>query len=319
MAQDSSRTAPHSAIVKEHPSNRAIVLRNVSCVYCGRQFDVELPSTKEHVIARRFVPRGCFDGQWNLILNACSQCNGDKADLENDISAITMMPDAGGNYAINDERLRAEAARKAPKARSRRTRKVVAESHERLEVKGAFGPATFTFNFVAPAQIEEERLFRLAHYHFRGFFYWITYQEETHRGGFVRGGFFPVVAARRADWGSPRLRWFMDLVRKWDVRVHAIGADGFFKLLIRRHPEGLPVWSWAIEWNHAMRIVGFAGDEGAVQSLVESVPEQPTQLISQTEKEWMRFRTETALPEAEDDLFSVLVEVENSTDRENPH
>jgi hypothetical protein len=90
--------------VKEHPRSRAIVLRNINCAYCGRLFDAELPATKEHVIGRRFVPRGCFAGQWNLILNACGRCNGDKAELEDDISAITMMPDAFGCHAIADDR-----------------------------------------------------------------------------------------------------------------------------------------------------------------------------------------------------------------------
>lgn len=296
--------------VTELPSNRAIVLHNVNCAYCSRPFDAELTLTKEHVIGRRFVPRGCLAGQWNLILNACGQCNGDKADLEDDISVITMMPDTHGRHAVDDDRLRAEVARKAVKARSRRTGKAVIESHEQLQMHGAFGPATFNFNFVAPAQVEEERLFRLAHYHVRGFFYWITYQLETRRGGFVPGGFYPVGAVRRADWGAPRLRWFMDLVRTWDPRVHAIGADGFFKLLIRRHREDAPVWCWAVEWNHGMRVFGFAGDEAIVRALIEEMPDQPMELIHETEKEWIRVRTEAALPEADDDLFSVLVEVE---------
>lgn len=95
----------------------------------------------------------------------------------------------------------------------------------------------------------------------------------------------------------------MGVVRTWDLRVHAIGADGFFKLLIRRHPEGAAVWAWAVEWNQAMRIVGFAGDEAAVHGLAEGMPDQPMQLVHQSDKEWIRVRFETALPETEDDLF----------------
>jgi hypothetical protein len=303
------RTSGTANVVKKLPSNRAIIVRNVNCAYCGRPFDGQLSPTKEHVIGRRFVPRGCFDGQWNLILNACGQCNGDKADLEDDISVITMMPDIYGRHAVNDDRLSAEVLRKATKARSRRTGKTVLDSQERLAINGAFGPATFTFNFVAPAQAEEERLFRLAHYHFRGFFYWLTYQSETRRGGFAQGGFYPIAVARRADWGAASLRWFMELVQTWDLRVHAIGADGFFKLLIRRHLEGAPVWSWAVEWNHAMRIVGFVGDEAAIVALTREMPDQPMHVIHQTEKEWITFRTETALPEADDSLFSAFVEI----------
>lgn len=288
------------------PSDRAIVLRNTTCAYCGLPFGPILTATKEHVVGRRFVPRGVFDGQWNLILNACGHCNGNKSDLEDDISAISMMPDQLGRYPINDPRLQAEVARKAPKARSRRTGKVVIDSHEQVEIKGAFGPATFTFNFSSPAQIEEARLYQLAHYHFRGFFYWITYQHETNRGGFVQGGFFPLAAIRRADWGAPRIRWFMDLVRDWELRVHAIGADTFFKLLIRRHPEGVAVWSWAVEWNHSIRVVGFAGDEDVIRALLSIAPNQPMELLHETGNELVRMRTEVALPDDQDDLFEFL-------------
>ena len=85
-----------ASAVLQAPSNRAIVLRNLTCPYCGDRFDPETSAAKEHVIGRRFVPRGCFAGQWNLILNACERCNRNKGDLEDDISIITMMPDVTG-------------------------------------------------------------------------------------------------------------------------------------------------------------------------------------------------------------------------------
>jgi hypothetical protein len=267
-------------------------------------------STKEHVIGRRFVPRGCFDGQWNLILNACERCNNDKADLEDDISVITMMPDLTGGHAIDDDRLRAEVARKAAKSRSRRTGRAVADSQEKFTITGQFGPATFTFNFVAPAQVEDERLYRLAHYQFRGFFYWITYNAETCRGGFAPGGFYPLLAARRADWGAPWMLWFMDLIRGWELRVYAVAADSFCKLVIRKSPDA-DVWCWAMEWNHGHRIVGFVGDDAAIRALTATLPEQPMNAVHQTETEWIRIRTNAALPEEEDDLFAVLVDLED--------
>ena len=295
--------------VVQLPPNRAIVLRNATCAYCGRLFGAELPATKEHVIGRRFVPRGYFNGQWNLIVNACEGCNNDKAELEDDISAITMMPDLYGRHAIDDHRLRADAMRKAAKSRSRRTGKPVVESREEIALKGTFGPANFTFNFVAPAQVEEARLFRLAHYQFRGFFYWITYNRESRKGGFAQGGFFPFLAVGRADWGAPRARWFMATIRGWNLRVHAIAADGFCKLLIRKSPND-DVWCWAMEWNHAYRVFGFVGDTSIVRALAASMPEQPMQVVHQTATEWIRMRTETALPDKEDTLFVVELDVD---------
>ncbi|MBG6073799.1 hypothetical protein IWX87_003580 [Polaromonas sp. CG_9.7] len=44
--------------VIELPLNRAIVLRNINCAYCSKSFGPDLATTKEHVIGRRFVPRG---------------------------------------------------------------------------------------------------------------------------------------------------------------------------------------------------------------------------------------------------------------------
>jgi hypothetical protein len=289
---------------KQLPPNKPIILRNTTCAYCGKPFDKGRPSTKEHVIGRRFVPRGSFDGQWNLILNACERCNRDKADLEDDISVITMMPDAHGRYAVDDDRLRGEVIRKGVKARSRRTGRAVAHSHEELKIQGSYGPGTIRFDFKMPIQIDESRIFRLANYHFRGFFYFITYQYTEYRGGFVQGKFYPLMSARRTDWGAPRMRWFMDLVRTWTPRVHSIAADEFFKLLIRKQPDGASVWAWAMEWNHGMRIIGFAGEKSAVQTIINKMPEQPLQLLHETDKEWIRFRTETALSDADDDLFS---------------
>lgn len=302
----STSTGPggKTANVADLPTDRAVVLRNLTCAYCGRPFDAELNPTKEHVIGRRFVPRGFLDGQWNLILNACKQCNNDKSGLEDDISVITMMPDPTGTYAVDDERLRAEVARKAAKSRSRRTGKIVADSHEEFAIKGRLGPATLTFNFIGSAQVDEKRLFRLAHYQFQGFFYWITYDESARKGGFTPGVFYPLLAVRREDWGASRMRWFMDLTRDWDERVHAVAADGFYKLMIRKSPDAL-VWCWATEWNHTHRIAGLAGEEAAIQALIADLPAQPMKIARQNETERIRMRSEVSLPEEADDLFTV--------------
>lgn len=298
-----------SADIRQYPANRAIRLHNLNCIYCGRLFDDTAP-TKEHVVGRNFVPRGCLDGQWNLIANACERCNRDKADLEDDISAISMLADLTGQFAVDDPRLKAHAARKAANARSRRSGKVVADSREHIQIAQSFGGADFTFSFTSPPQVEDDRIFRLAHYHFRAFFFLITYRETTRTGGFVQGGFYPLLTARRADWGNPRLRWFMDKVRDWDLRMHAIGADTFFKLIIRRCPQGREVWAWAVEWNHSMRVVGFAGREDAVTDVAADAPELAFDVVHEGPAEWVRMRTDVPLPAEEDDLFSVAIELE---------
>lgn len=295
---------PSADPVIEYPAKKAIVLKNRNCVYCGGHFDEDRPSTKEHVIGRRFVPLGCFDGQWNLIVNACEACNNEKADLEDDISVITMMPDHLGEFAIDDPRLASEVARKAHKSRSRRTGKAVAASEETIEVKQRFGPAEITFNFAAPAQASEQRLLRLAHMHFLGFFFMLTFKDDTRLGTFAPGKFIGLMSARRHDWGNPQMRWFMDLVRDWDLRLHAVGADGFFKMIIRRHPDGREVWAWALEWNHGLRFIGFHGDEADVQNLCNGIPPLQFTVLKDEPEHKMRVRVDIPLPEDEDNLFT---------------
>jgi hypothetical protein len=108
-----------------------ILLNNVTCPYCGRSFrEGGVVRHKEHVIGRNFVPRGKLDGGWNLILRACEPCNGHKADLENDLSAISMQPDAVGQHYDSDPILMSQAARKAEKSFSRRTGKPEGESRK---------------------------------------------------------------------------------------------------------------------------------------------------------------------------------------------
>jgi 5-methylcytosine-specific restriction endonuclease McrA len=114
---------------KVWPANRVIRLDNISCPYCGSLFS-EKRTTVEHVIGRRFVPKATLNESWNLILRACSECNARKANLEDDISAITMAADISGRYAEEEAILRTEAERKGVKSLSRRTGKPVLASQE---------------------------------------------------------------------------------------------------------------------------------------------------------------------------------------------
>ncbi|MGY4282022.1 5-methylcytosine-specific restriction endonuclease McrA [Bradyrhizobium sp. LM2.7] len=63
------------------PPNRAVRLDNRTCLYCGLVEAEENPFTVEHVVGRRFVPKGSLDKSWALIGNACLRCNNKKSDL----------------------------------------------------------------------------------------------------------------------------------------------------------------------------------------------------------------------------------------------
>lgn len=169
-------------------------LHNVVCPYCGATLTPD-NSTKEHVVGRRFVPKGTLENEWNLILNACRSCNNRKADLEDDISAITMQPDASGRHFGAHQQLAVDAARKREKTFSRHTGKIVGESRSTLQVKYNLGPgATLTFNMIGQEQIAEDRIFELARRHFQAFFHFITYDQTTARGWWWKGMFAQILA-----------------------------------------------------------------------------------------------------------------------------
>jgi len=259
--------------------------------------------TKDHVIGRRFVPKGKLAGQWNLILKSCSRCNEEKSYLEDDMSAISLYAYILNDQTCTDQQVFTEAQKKAWRAKSRRTNKNVIHSEEELPVQVSFGyDSLIEANFVAPPQPDELRLYRLAELQVRAFFFYITYDRDTARGGFWLGGFHPLSYAGRSDWGNPLHQSFMNAVTGWSARVVAVGADGFFKVAIRRHPSA-ECWSWAVEWNHSIRAIGFFGDRHVAQDLADSFEEPVSYGLFQESNMYVRLREEIPLVGEDDRLF----------------
>jgi hypothetical protein len=286
------------------PQNRAIVLRNETCPYCGRTIQQET-RTKEHVVGRRFVPRGSLDQHWNLILWTCEPCNQRKAALEDDLSAISMHSGLTGQHARDDVRLREDAARKARRSISQRTRKPVADSHEQFSIK--MSPAAgveFTFNMTSGPQADEARVIELVRLQVMGFFYWITIQPGEVNGQFWPGSYFPLTPVRRSDWGNEQQKFFMNLTVDWDPLVHAITAEGYFKLAIKKHPDH-DAWSFAVEWNESYRTVGFFGDTEALYELRDRVPSLLMETIWSQGTDFLRYRREVPLSDKDDILFDM--------------
>ena len=287
---------------RELSARSPVILDNKTCVYCGVLL-TPLSITKDHVIGRKFVPKGKLDGQWNLIVRACNVCNVNKSDLEDDISAISMQADAWDNYSADDDTLKKEAVRKAKNSISRRSGKPVVESKEEIEIKIPVSlGAEFTFNFVGPPQIDGARVYALARMHVMAFFYWVTFNEETKKGRFWPGSFFPVLEAPRSDWGNHVHKSFMGAVTNWEPRVLARGADGFYKIVIRKHPVAV-CWAWAIEWNQSYRVVGFFGQEEPARLVASSFPSIEEESLIQGDSYHLRYRVEKALELDADSMF----------------
>lgn len=284
-----------------HSDGRAILLRNVNCPYCGRDFGNGVEPTKEHVIGRRFVPKGSLDKQWNLILNACKRCNNLKADLENDISAITMMSTDSISDVEVKQRLAAEVDRRAFKTLSRRTKKSVASSHETISALASGPGLTATINFHALPQIDHSRLHLLAELHFKAFLFWITYDKDSARG-VVRGGYVHLGAFGRPNWGVAQARWFMREVDRWSMRVCGIAADEYFKINIQKCPTG-NIWSCAVEWNQTMRALAFVGVRSEIDEFLSNMPAAKSSFATTPEGDTLRFTEEIPLAPEDDNLF----------------
>jgi hypothetical protein len=94
----------------------------------------------------------------------------------------------------------------------------------------------------------------------------------------------------------------MNSVANWEPRFVAIGADGFFKAIIRRHPSTV-CWSWAIEWNQQYRIVGFFGEREPAESIVNTFPYLEAVTLAQGPDQYLRARKEKKLDNEDDILF----------------
>lgn len=279
-------------------------LHNRRCAYCGVDL-ATVTKTFDHVIGRRFVPKGQLHKEWNVMLGACDPCNSKKADLENDISAITVQPDAGGRFPDDDPVLRDAARTKGWGSKSNLTGKRVGDSMSSLSGKVPLFPgATATFNFTGPPQVSQDRLFTLCRMQIEGFFHFLTYRQGERLGGYIPGGFYPLLEARRSDWGNVAHKWFMREVGAWEIRLVGPLATGYAKVAIRRLLSA-DCWSWALEWNKTFRIVGFMGDRDATDALLKSCPPLPRTRMDLGPKRWIAVRTDVPLEERDDTLFAV--------------
>jgi hypothetical protein len=276
-----------------------MVLKNLRCVYCDHLFVAEKP-TSEHVIARNFVPPGSFEANdWNLIVNACNRCNNLKSALENELSALTLQPAIGDVH--EDATLADIAQRKAAKVRSQASGKLVKDSAVEGKIEGHISEsASVSFGFVGPAQLSSDSVMRLAAAHISAFFFLTTYNETSRTGVFlprITWWYF----ARRTDWGNELMTSFADATRAWLPRVQGCAAKGNFRIALKRMDSSTELWSFALEWNRTLRIIGTFGDEVESQRFEESLA-----FGQMKGSPGERYREEIPLQRSEDDLFECV-------------
>lgn len=292
--------------MKNPDPRKTISLSNVACVYCGRYFGSDLRSTKDHVIARRLVPDGMISRGWNLIVKACEVCNRSKSDLESEVAAVTMQPDAIGRFARDAAELKATAARKGDGARSSVTGLRVAKSGTHVQFEVPLGSAaSLKFSFVGPPQLNDDVALRLACHQIISIFYFLTFDRKLRLGRYWPGVFSVANIAHRADWGNPTALEFQKRTAIWDLWFCGVAAHGFFKAMVRKLPGPEPVWGWALEWNENYRLVGFFGDDSQVREQLGSLPQLSWQASAVNDAGRVNSRVETALHADHDHLFVV--------------
>ena len=294
--------------LKSYNPTRPIILKNKTCVYCG----VHLENNnwnRDHVIGRKFVPKGKLENEWNLIARSCISCNNIKSDLENDISAITMQPNLDGAFV--DVEVETDAIRKRKNSISRLTGKKIINSYMKFNGNFEYTPGVnFKFHFNAPPQIASSRVFQLARMHVMAFFYLTSYSEETGKGGFWRGKFAPVLYSSKNDWGSYLFEDFMNKVESWEPILLLRGDYLFFQVAIRKNPI-MDCWSWALEWNRNYRVIGFFGIESKIKDTWKNFRKLPITHIGRNEHGPVSMHIEKPLDSSKDKMFQWNAETNN--------
>ena len=264
-------TPDTSFLLEQFDPDKPVTLPGVRCAYCRAELT---PSNRsdDHVVGRRFVPQGTITG-FSLKLKACKRCNGYKSTLEDDISAITMLPDTAGNYARDDERLRATSKRKAKGARSPATRRLAAESYHQIEARLPIGGGmTLNYNGIAMPRIDDKRIGQLAYFHVQGFNFFQSFDRARGHGAWFEPSRFVMLDSMiSSDWGNPALRYFTETVEIWQAVCMTAMADGYFRIIIRKNPAA-DVYAWALEWNDRMRVFGLCCDHEARDAFVAGCP-----------------------------------------------
>lgn len=282
------------------PHERPTVLRNMQCAYCGCSL-LGQKITADHVIARNLVPKGSFEANdWNLILNSCDPCNNKKSALENEISALTLQPAVGDRHV--DSALGELALRKAAVVRSRATGRLVKDSDVSHQIDVRLGSdITLSFGFAASPQLAPASVIGLVNYHLQAFFYLITY-DDSNRTGSQRPRIQWWDFTRRSDWGSQLLTSFADETRGWLPRIWAYAGKGNYRIAMKRKDAATDLWSFAVELNRTLRVVGTFGDESESERFVETLTFDRMNDLRAGEA----FREEVPLHRSEDDLFECI-------------
>ncbi|NBC33262.1 MAG: hypothetical protein GVY13_11355 [Alphaproteobacteria bacterium] len=279
---------------------------NKHCLYCGRNIGPgsEIPSNKEHLIGREFVPKGSLGnhGSFNFIFRSCVECNTEKSEIERHISTITLTnsPD------LQNANYREIAQRKFendfyPGSGGTRV------SDIRNEKKIIFEAGSFSMSFclVSPSQIHTGYSKILAYRHMQGLFSLINSTDPTasHTTRLLPAEHFHHFGTYfYSDWGNPVLAELSKRANPLPCNLAITTASGYFRAIMRASQDGSG-WFWALEWNKSYRLLGWIGDADKPPPLFLNLPEENWHTMQSKAGEVMRVRSEIPVIEEADILF----------------
>lgn len=242
---------------------------NQQCLYCGVLVGTgaTVPSDREHLIGRNFVPPGTIgSNEFNFLFRSCVNCNRQKSDAERHISSVTLV---NSPARFMDQHVDNIAKRKAV-ADFHPDKKGIpigkATEHETLQFNHGFG--SFKFELTSGPQANGDLVKLLALKQVQALFSLVTTENYAVPTNvrllpirhFRYFGYFT-----SEDWGNSHLHEITQRVRHWPCPANIVAAQGYFKAVLKSCGE--LGWFWAFEWNKYLRVVGAIGREEIFQSL----------------------------------------------------
>lgn len=278
---------------------------NQHCLYCGSFVGQgsPVPSNREHLVARSFVPDGTLDSRApDFIFRACVECNTRKADAERHVSTVTLYTSQGRSDPAIDELAVHKAAEDFhPNTRGGRVRDAILTK----TIENKIGEVTFSFGLVGPPQLDQDRALFLAFTQIQALFALVASSNPMEPDGTTllpsdQWHYFGIFPAR--DWGNPQLVELANRVQHWPAVAQFETANSYFKAVVRPNPSNSDEWFWALEWNRSVRVLGAIYSGDVPPSIFDSLPNLDWKAPGPNR----RIREEIALAAGQPDLLFVV-------------
>ena len=276
---------------------------NQHCLYCGVFVGLgsPIPSDREHLIARNFVPPGALgDTSFNFIFRACIECNRRKGDAERHVSSVTIFNSPGrtSDASVNAAAIRKGASDFHPHMPGVR----VADASHHRTYKTNLGPAELSFSMIGPPQVDNEAVCTLACYQVQALFSLVTTADprEGKTTTLLRPDLWRYLGIYPwRDWGNVQAAELCKRVRAWPIILQFSTANGYFRAIMRATDGPPDEWFWGLEWNKSLRVIGsiFEGDEAP--SAFRDLPMFTWSRVTPN----LRIRAEVPEPDGQDLLF----------------